>query len=254
MSVCSPLVQFEVAPCKLKPAPRVVSRICLTAAHGHAPERCIVDRDLNEAGQRHWERECVARALAGEAAAFGELYDAYAERLYGRVLFPLLGNASAAEDALSETFRVAFQRLADFEAGEVSIYFWLARIAKNKALDMHRAKKATGRVLANFESLLVPLCHSPDSPEDLLDRETSKRALGQAVQRTLEELNDRYRHAIELRFLQDQPRDVCAEQLGVKLGTFDVLILRALRAFRKRWEEQPDIERPSTESEHHEQG
>jgi RNA polymerase sigma-70 factor (ECF subfamily) len=204
-----------------------------------------VDADLNDTGQRRWERECLARATRGETAAFGELYDAFAVRLYERVLMPVLGNAAAAEDALSETFRVAFQKLADFEPGSVSIYYWLARIAKNKALDMHRAKKVSGRVLANFESLIEPLCPPHASPEELLEREVSRHAVGAAVQATLGELNERYRQAILLRFLQDLPRETCAEQLGVKLGTFDVLLLRALRAFRKRWEERS--ERPSQE-------
>jgi RNA polymerase sigma factor (sigma-70 family) len=165
--------------------------------------------------------------------------------VYERVLMPVLGNAAAAEDALAETFRVGFQRLADFQPGEVSIYYWLARIAKNKALDMHRAKKVSGRVLANFESLLEPLSTPHASPEELLEREVSRHVLGEAVQQTLAELNERYRRAIVLRFLQDQSREACAEQLGVKIGTFDVLLLRALRAFRKRWEERG--ERPSLE-------
>jgi len=153
------------------------------------------------------------------------------------VLYPLLGNAAAAEDALSETFRNAFQRLGDYRPGEVSIYFWLATIAKHKALDMHRARKVTGRALANFESLLEPLRPSPESPEHLLDSAWSKHSVGQAVHTTLAALNERYREAIKLRFLEDQSREACAERLGVKLGTFDVLLLRALRAFRKRWEE-----------------
>lgn len=196
-----------------------------------------MNANLNDTGRRSWERALIARAVQGDAEAFGELYDAYADRVYGHVLYPLLGNTAAAEDALSETFRAAFQRLSDYQPGEVSIYFWLSRIAKHKALDMHRARKVTGRALSNLETLLEPLRPSPESPEQLLDAAVSRRALGEAVQTTLSQINERYREAISLRFLQDQPREVCAERLGVKLGTFDVLILRALRAFRKRWEE-----------------
>jgi RNA polymerase sigma factor (sigma-70 family) len=196
-----------------------------------------VDANLNDTGQRSWERALVARAVQGDSEAFGEIYDAYADRIYGRVLYPLLGNSAAADDALSETFRAAFQRLSEYRAGDVSIYFWLARIAKHKALDMHRARKVTGRALCTFESLLEPLRSGPESPEQLLDAAASHRALGQAVQATLSQINERYREAIALRFLEDLPRETCAERMGVKLGTFDVLILRALRAFRKRWEE-----------------
>ena len=56
-------------------------------------------------------------------------------------------------------------------------------------------------------------------------------------------ISPRYRRAIELRFLEDRPREQCAALLEVKLGTFDVLLLRALRAFRQAWEARPSVER-----------
>jgi RNA polymerase sigma-70 factor (ECF subfamily) len=202
-----------------------------------------VNANLNDSSRRRWERECVARALGGDPEAFGEIYDAYAEPIYRRVLYPLLGNAAAAEDALAESFRVAYQRLDRYQPGDVSIYYFLAAIARNKALDMHRARKVTGRALANFQALLEPLTRAPESPEQLLEDESSRRQLGSAVHATLQQINARYREAIALRFLEDQPREVCASRLGVKVATFDVLLLRALRAFRKRWEELR-VERP----------
>ena len=179
----------------------------------------------------------MSRAISGDRDAFGALYDAHAGRLFQRVLFPVLGNASAAEDALAETFRAAFARLDRYQPGEAGIYPWLAAIARNKALDMHRARKVTGRALANFEALLAPLQVAPGSPEQLLDEASSQQRLVHGVHETLAQINARYREAIELRFLQDQPREACAERLGVKVATFDVVLLRALRAFRKRWEE-----------------
>ena len=173
----------------------------LSRAHGHErlrPKRCIVDADINDSSRRSWERTCVTRAKAGDAEAFGEIYDAHAERLYRRVLYPLLGNAAAAEDALAETFRVAFQRLDRYQPGEVSIYHWLAAIARNKGLDMHRARKVTGRALANFESLLEPLTEPQDSPEQLLAEVSARHQLGAEVQTTLGRINARYREAIAL--------------------------------------------------------
>jgi DNA-directed RNA polymerase specialized sigma24 family protein len=53
----------------------------------------------------------------------------------------------------------------------------------------------------------------------------------------LASVNPRYRRAIELRFLDDRSREDCARLMEVKLGTFDVLLLRALRAFRQQWHE-----------------
>jgi RNA polymerase sigma-70 factor (ECF subfamily) len=52
----------------------------------------------------------------------------------------------------------------------------------------------------------------------------------------MEGLTPRYRQALELRFFRDLAREECAQLMQVKLGTFDVLVLRALRAFRREWE------------------
>lgn len=196
-----------------------------------------MDAHIDESTVPSWERERVSRAMSGDRDAFGDLYDAHAQRIFRRVLFPLLGNASAAEDALAETFRAAFQRLDRYQPGAAGIYPWLAAIARNKAMDMHRARKVSGRALANLEALLAPLQVAPGSPEQLLEDASSQRQLAHDVHEALDQINARYKEAIGLRFLEDQPREACASRLGVKVATFDVLLLRALRSFRKRWEE-----------------
>lgn len=195
-----------------------------------------VSDDLNRPDRLRWEAERVERARAGDRQAFAELYRAYAPSIFARILLPKLGNREAAEDALAETFRTAFERLDGFEARGISLFFWLSRIATNKALDMHRAKATTGRALASFENLTAPLGEAPPDPGELFDLRGDALRAQKAVRAVLERMNDRYRRAIELRFVEELPREACAEALNVKLGTFDVLLLRALRAFKKEWE------------------
>jgi RNA polymerase sigma factor (sigma-70 family) len=199
-----------------------------------------VSEDLNQPDRLRWEAERVKRARGGDSAAFSELYRAYAPAIFARVLLPKLGNREAAEDALAETFRTAFERLEAFEPQEVSVYFWLARIAANKAIDLHRAKRTTGRALAGFEDLAAAIADHPPDPGELFELRADIVDVRAAVRTVLDRLNDRYRRAIELRFVEDLPRDECAKALDVKIGTFDVLVLRALRAFRKEWTELRD--------------
>jgi RNA polymerase sigma factor (sigma-70 family) len=197
-----------------------------------------VDSNLNDSSRRRWEQECVTRALQGDAEAFGEIYDAYSERIYRRVLFTLLGNATAAEDALAETFRTAFVKLDGYEDQGVSIYYWLARIASNKAIDMHRARARTDRALTRLEGLLAPLeAPGTHDPFGELSARRDHEALEARIAAAHGQLNPRDRRAIELRFLEERERVSCAEAMEVKLGTFDVLVLRALRAFRKAWDD-----------------
>jgi RNA polymerase sigma-70 factor (ECF subfamily) len=200
--------------------------------------------DLNEPDRLRWERALVGRAKGGDQAAFAELYRVYAPLLFARVLVPKLGNREAAEDALSETFRPAFERLESFEPREVSLYFWLARIAANKAIDLHRAKRTTGRALSGFEDLAAAIADHPPNPGELFEMRADVMEIRAAVQVVLGRLNDRYRRAIELRFVEDLTREDCSRALDVKIGTFDVLLLRALRAFQKTWSELRGSENP----------
>jgi len=185
-----------------------------------------------------WEKRCLGRIKKGDMRAFGELYNAFANRLFTRVLLPTLGDRAAAEDALAETFKTALEKIKTFEEKGVSVFHWLARIGKNKALDMHRARERTGRALCNFEGMLAPLLGDSPLPGNGLQAEEEGQRLRQAVANVLEKLNPRYKKVLELRFFQDRSRRECAEMLELKLGTLDVLVLRALRAFRKEWEEQ----------------
>jgi RNA polymerase sigma-70 factor (ECF subfamily) len=171
----------------------------------------------------------------GEREAFGELYRVFAPKLYREILMPKLGNADAAADALAETFASLLANYRQLEVREQGLMSWLARVASNKAIDVHRKRARAVRSLASFESLLGPLLEGTGADTSLEDRQTRELAT-RAVERVLKALNPRYRRVIELRFFEERSRDYCAELLEIKVGTFDVLLLRALRAFRAEWE------------------
>jgi len=195
-----------------------------------------VESAWNDPENLAWERTRLRAARKGDRRAFAELYGRFAPELYRRVLMPRLGNRQAAEDALSEVFRTFLERMDRYEDQGKSVWYWLARVAVNKATDMHRVKGRTNRALANFHGLLSPLQQGPGSPDAEVSGRAEKERLTEAIANIMDRLNPRYRRAIELRFLEDQSREACAEAMEVKLGTFDVLILRSLRAFRREWE------------------
>ncbi len=178
-----------------------------------------------------WELRCLEQVQRGDRRAFGELYAAFARPIYGEVLLPRLGSAAAAEDALAETFRAALEKIREYRPQGGSIFGWLARIAVNKATDVHRRGARTGKALASFESLVGPLREPGPGPERRLDQER----LRACVDEVLGGLSPRHRQAIELRILQERPRPECAQRMNVTVGNFDVLLLRALRAFRAAW-------------------
>lgn len=176
------------------------------------------------------ERRCLGAIRRGERDGLRRLYEVLAPPLLSRILLPHLGDPHAAQDVLAETFARAIAEVDRYEDRGGSIWSWLVTIARNRARDLQRAQVREGRHRANFERLLATGAEG-DAGDARLDR----ARLGEAVTRTLSRLNPRYRRALELRFLEERERVECAAVLDIKLGTFDVLLLRALRAFRAEW-------------------
>lgn len=193
-------------------------------------------------GRERGEKKRIKRAQRGDRKAFAELYETHANALFSRILYPRLGNRQAAEDALAETFRSALERLGQYEDRGSGLWPWLVRIAINKANDVHRSHARSDRALASFEHLVGPLCQPPRSPDRVVEESEVRELVQKRVGEVLAVINPRYRRAIELRFLNERERADCAERMEVKLGTFDVLLLRALRSFRKEWDKRAEQE------------
>lgn len=80
----------------------------------------------------------VARAKAGDRAAFGELVRRYRERIFALALH-LTGDLSEADDITQEVFIGAYRALAQF-AGRSEFFTWVYRIAVNKSLNARRCR------------------------------------------------------------------------------------------------------------------
>ncbi len=80
----------------------------------------------------------LAALQQGDRAAFAQLVELYADRLYNLIV-KLLGDAFEAEDVLQEAFISAYRNIGRFE-GRSSLGTWLYRIAFNAAM-MRRRKK-----------------------------------------------------------------------------------------------------------------
>lgn len=176
------------------------------------------------------ERVVIERLQAGDRSAFATLYSWYGDRLYRQAILPRLGNREAAEDVLRDTFRVALEKIQTFTSTDRSIYFWLRRIAINKTIDAHRKRQRQQRLKDKVRAEPAEVLHAaPPRP----DRGLEVQDLKEQVETSLSRLNERYARVLRLRLLEERSREECAELLDVKLGTLDVLLHRACKAFRK---------------------
>ncbi len=172
----------------------------------------------------------INRLQGGDRGAVATLLTWYGDALYRSAILPRVPNRELAEDCLRDTFRTALEKIASFKLTDRSIFFWLRRIAINKAIDVHRRHRRDqdlAEAVRSEPSQVGP--SSPPRPDRGLEIEDTRKM----VELSLSRLNPRYATALRMRLIEDKDRSVCAEILGIKLGTFDVLLHRAAKAFRK---------------------
>ncbi len=181
------------------------------------------------------ERRLVEEAQRGNLDAMKPIFERYATPLYATVILPRTGNTAAAEDVLRETMATAIEKIDKFRWQGHSIYAWLRQIAVNKSYDLHRRSKRNQR-LAEAIAVELPSETAPEHRADArLIAEEERRANRERIANALAKISDRYRRAIKLRLIDELPRDECARIMEVTTGTFDVLLFRAVRAFRKQF-------------------
>ncbi len=84
--------------------------------------------------------DLVALAQAGDATAFGSLYDRYVDLVYRYVHFRV-SNTALAEDLVGETFLRALRRITTFTWQGKDFGAWLVTIARNLIADHFKSSR-----------------------------------------------------------------------------------------------------------------
>ena len=160
------------------------------------------------------EARLIARAQAGDVAAFEQLSSTYADRLF-MLLLRLLGDRGEAEDVAQEVMLRAWQGISRFQ-GRSSYFTWLYRIAvneANRALEK-RARRPAGVPIGERELQL------PTSPADDPLRQAEANELRVALGRALADLPPPLRVAIVLRDVEGLSTQEAAEIAGIGQAAF----------------------------------
>ncbi|MFB7635813.1 ECF subfamily RNA polymerase sigma factor, BldN family [Streptomyces sp. NPDC056149] len=169
--------------------------------------------------------DLVERAQAGEADAFGRLYDQYADTVY-RYIYYRVGGRATAEDLTSETFLRALRRIGTFTWQGRDFGAWLVTIARNLVADHFKSSRfrlevTTGEMLDANEV--------ERSPEDSVLESLSNAALLEAVRK----LNPQQQECVTLRFLQGLSVAETARVMGKNEGAIKTLQYRAVRTLAR---------------------
>lgn len=178
----------------------------------------------NPESQPEREAAWVERIRQGDEDAFRALFDAYYEPLvvFARLHLPTL---EIAEEAVQDVLISIWKRGSDLRLhGALRPYLYGA--VRRRCIDYRRRRKKPGRQQLDAATDYA----GEDGPEELL----REKELRHALQYALEAMPERRRMVFVLSRYQGLTYNEIAAVLGIKKGTVEVQIVRALKFLRER--------------------
>jgi RNA polymerase sigma-70 factor, ECF subfamily len=153
---------------------------------------------------RNADLELAGKIRSGDGAAFEQLYQQHATRLYN-LAYRMAGTANDAEDLLQDIFLLAYRKVGSFR-GESSLGTWLYRLAMNHCLDVLRSRQS--RMGQQTDSL----------DEDAAPIPAAAPVLGAVSRIDLERAIGRLPHACRAAFLLHDVEGFGHHEVGAILG------------------------------------
>src|SRR6266545_5043588 len=166
--------------------------------------------------------------LAAADPRWREWYEALGAAVYGFIRFHV-ASPDEAEDLAADTFLKAFRSAGRFDARRAGVRTWLLSIARNAVRD-HRRRSRLRRHLP-LASLRDLVSEHPSPEERLLWAEHVRHVL-----EALEQLSDRDREIIGLRYGSELAPAEVAAILGVSEATTRTRLWRAVKRLRRALE------------------
>jgi RNA polymerase sigma-70 factor (ECF subfamily) len=172
----------------------------------------------------------IERSARGDRAAFGELYEKHALRVFRHAYF-LTGDPFLAEDLTAQTFLKALEAIPRYEQRGVPFIAWLLRIAGNLTINYRKAQK-------NGHHAQLPESLEDDDRFTSPERTCEAKSNGERIWRYVSRLPHEQRQVIVMRFIDDLPYQEVADVLSKSVGAVRVIQFRALANLRRMVQEE----------------
>jgi RNA polymerase sigma-70 factor (ECF subfamily) len=177
------------------------------------------------------DNELMLRVQAGDLEAFELLVVRFQSMVYGLAI-SMLRRPEDAEEAAQDTFLKLYRARSQFD-GTRKLGPWLLRIAGNACRDRLRRRRVaelpTARMDVGDRDLLGEL---PDP------RSAEGDQLAPTVRTELDQLSDKVRLPLELKYLRGKTNQEIANALGISVSNVKVQIARGKDILQSRLEGQ----------------
>jgi len=171
--------------------------------------------------------QLIQLAKGGDQRAYASLMNRYRGNIH-QTIYKMVHNRDDAEDLTLEAFGKAFRKLSSYSP-TYAFSTWLFRIAINNCIDHIRKKKLiTMSIDDTFEpdgdTYYSDYLRADDrNPEEQIIYQQRK----QVTRDMVNQLSEKYRLMIELRYFEGLSYDEIATELDIPLGTVKAQLFRA---------------------------
>jgi RNA polymerase sigma-70 factor, ECF subfamily len=173
------------------------------------------------------DREVIDRLARGDSAAVAELYDRHGRAVYSLVI-RIVGDHSDAEDVVQDVFTQAWRQAGRYDASRGAVGAWLLTIARSRAIDRLRARRARPDAAADTDHVLLSFPDRGRQQDEAVLTEQRVSRMRQA----LADLPLVQRAAIELAYYEGLTHHEIAAALQEPLGTIKTRIRLGLLKLR----------------------
>ena len=164
--------------------------------------------------------DALARCVAGDRQAFGEIVREHQSMVYS-VALHFLRSPSMAEDLAQDVFLELYRNLGSIKSGE-HLRFWLRKVTCHRSIDRVRRRKPGG--MLSLE----------DVPEPAVAARVRDPLLEEKLWRLVATLPDKSRMVVILRYQEDMELREIAEVMEIPINTVKSSIDRALELLRRK--------------------
>jgi RNA polymerase sigma-70 factor (ECF subfamily) len=177
-----------------------------------------MDRRLTEI------EDLIAQIALRDRAAFAALYDRTSAKLFG-ICLRILGDRAEAEDALQEVYLRIWDNANRYAVNGLSPMTWLITVARNRAIDRLRARRAPTQDIAD----LPDLADAGPTPEQAAVASATRTQIDTCMDELPAERADAVRRA----YLDGETYQDLAARHGVPLNTMRTWLRRSLLKLRE---------------------
>lgn len=202
---------------------------CLT----QKPENLMTPTFPSTTALQPGDAELIERAVTGDQKAFSQLVNRYLPLVFN-YLYRMTQNHEVSEEMAQEAFVKAYQNLKSFDRSR-SFKPWILRIASNAAITQLRKQSRVVSLNALEEEGAWGEAEHQTSEDIVVQLE--RKLSSQEVLQALENLDEKYRQVILLRYQQELSYEEISQALNIPLNTVRTWIKRGMDKLRNEVKE-----------------